>query len=114
MAITVKETSRELTKKEIYAMTKSPEMVTLKNVDDNTLIEVDAYLRFADVKESTGEVVDLLSILDKDGTVYCCQSDTFKREFEDICDIMEGEPFSIKKLSGTTKSGRGFITCSLV
>lgn len=116
--ITIKSTSRELTKVERYKMTLGREINIIKDLPDNTMITVDAFCEYQDVKE-TGEIVDLLSILDKDGSVYSCQSATFRRSFADIAEIFEDEDtgyseFSIKKISGVTKAGRPYIDCALV
>ena len=115
--IKVLNTSRELTKVEQYKMTLGREITVLKDVPDGTMIDVDAFCNYIDVKDD-GSEVRLLSILDKDGQVYSCQSATFRRSFSDICDIMSDngiyDNFSIKKLSGVTKAGRPFIDCALV
>lgn len=111
--IKINETSRELTKVETYLMTASPAMVSMKNVEDETSLPVLAWCTFTDVKEATGEAVDLLSIMTTDGKVYSCQSDTFKIEFFTIVTLMEDEPFSVIKFSGKTKAGRDFISCKL-
>lgn len=115
--IKVLETSRELTKVEQYKMTLGREITVLKDVPDGTMIEVNAYCKYIDVKDD-GKEIELLSILDNDGQVYSCQSATFRNSFADICDIMMDDGkldgFSIKKISGTTKAGRPFIDCALV
>ena len=108
--IKINETSRELTKVERYLMTASPSM---KDVEDGTSLSVLAWCTFTDVKETTGEAVDLLSILTTDANVYSCQSATFKREFFTIVDLMEDDDFSVIKFSGVTKAGRDFISCKL-
>lgn len=110
--ITITSASRELTEVEKYLMTASPEIEVIKDIDDNEIIPVDAYCIFKDEKEN-GETVELLSILTPDKKAYSCQSATFKRSFNDVANIMNGKPFSIKKISGTTKSGRPFINCVL-
>lgn len=111
--IKINETSRDLTKIEMYLMTASPDMVSMKDVEDGTSLSVLAWCTFTDVKETTGEEVDLLSIMTEDGEVYSCQSATFKREFNKIADLMEGDYFSVIKFSGVTKAGRDFISCKL-
>lgn len=110
--ITIVKTSRETTKIENYKMTMSPEINTLKDVADGTIIEVDAWLEFVETKED-GEEVEILSILATDGQTYSCQSATFKNSFHDIDNIMAGDEYSIKKISGTTKAGRPYIDCVL-
>ena len=111
--ITINTTSRDFNKIETYKMTMSPEIKTLKDVEDGTVIDVAGWLEFTETKETTGEVVEILSIIDNDGNTYSCQSATFKRSFHDIDNIFEGEPYSIKKISGITKAGRPYIDCVL-
>ena len=109
--IKIIETSKELTKVEKYLMTQSPAIVSLSKTEDDISISVDAWLIFTDSKD-TGEEVEILSILSGDN-VYSCQSETFKRSFADIVEVMEGEHFAIKKISGETKAGRPYINCVL-
>ena len=98
---------------EKYLMTISPAIVSVKNLPDGEKIPVKKYMIFEDVKENTGEVVEILSILTPDNKVYCAQSKTFKRSFNDITAIVGGQPFTIIKISGKTKAGRDFINCIL-
>lgn len=105
-------TSRELNKVEKYRMTQDSGIVSLKDVADETLIEVDAFLIFEDAKND-GSTAVILSILDKNGSVYSCQSATFKTSFLTIAEIMDGEDFSVIKKSGTSRANRPFIDCSL-
>lgn len=98
---------------EKYLMTISPAIESMKNVPDDTKIQVKKYMMFEDVKEGTGEVVEILSILTPDNKVYSAQSGTLKRSFHDIVTIMGDKPFTIIKTSGKTKAGRDFINCVL-
>lgn len=109
---TITKTSKDLNKKELYQMTKSPK---IQKMSDNkgVVIDVAAYCFYTDEKND-GKSVDIVSIMDNDGAVYATNSPTFMSDFEDICDIMEGEDFSIEVISGTSKAGREFITCALV
>lgn len=111
--IEVTSRSRELSKVEEYLMTLSPSIESLKTVADGTSIAVDGYLTFTDTKEDSGEIVSLLSIITPDKKVYSCQSETFTRSFNDICNVMGGEAFAIIKTSDTSKAGRPFINCEL-
>lgn len=108
----IKEKSREFTKTEIYKLTKSPSMIPVNNVEDGSELEVNGYLIFGDIN-SKDEPVEILSVLGTDGTVWCSQSDTFRKNFMDIYSIFEGETFTIVKLSGETKAGRPFVNCDL-
>ena len=98
---------------EKYLMTISPSMESMKNLPDGEKIPVKKYMIFQDVKENTGEVVEILSILTPDNKVYSAQSATLKRSFNDIVNIMGDKPFTIIKTSGKTKANRDFINCIL-
>lgn len=112
MAITINTQSKDFTEVEQYLMTLDRSNESLKDVEDNTSIPVAGYLTFTDEKEN-GDSADILSIITPDNEVFACQSATFKRSFDNICNIMHGKQFSIIKLSGTTKAGRSYIDCAL-
>ena len=109
--VEIKTVSREFTEVEQYLMTIAPSIQSVKGVEDGTHITVDGVLEFTDIKENTGEAVDIMSIITPDKQVYSCQSATFKRSIRDISNIMNGKQFTVIKTSGVTKSGREFINC---
>ena len=110
--IKITETSREFNEVEKYLMTISPAITSMKDVDDGEKIVVDGTLTFIDIKEN-GDESEILSIITPDKKVYSCQSATFKRSIKDISNIIYSTPFTVVKVSGTTKSGRSFINCTL-
>lgn len=110
--ITIKYTSRELTKVERYRMTLDNAIVSCKDLEDGTQIEVDAFCEFEDEKDD-GSVENVFSILGKDGKVYACTSKTFARNVKEIADAFEGEDYTIVKMSGKTKNGKDFIMAGL-
>lgn len=105
------EQSREFNEVEQYLMTLDQSITVLKDVEDGVSIPVESYLLFVDEKD--GKETEILSIMDTDGNVYCCQSATFKQNLKNIFQCMNGKPFAVVKQSGTTKGGRPFITCVL-
>lgn len=111
--INIKEMSRDFSEVEQYLMTIAPSIVSVKDLPDETHIVVDGILTFEDVKESTGEVVNVMSIITPDKEVFSCQSATFKRSISDIKNIMGDKSFTVIKVSGKTKAGRDFINCVL-
>lgn len=111
--INIKEMSREFNEVEQYLMTIAPSIISVKDVEDGEHITVDGILTFEDVKESTGEVANIMSIITPDKKVYSCQSATFKRSICDISNIMNGKSFTVIKTSGKTKAGRDYINCIL-
>ena len=110
--MTITKTSRELTKKESYKMTLAPSIKKMRDIV-GAKIDVSAFIMYKDVN-SDGKEQEILSVMDADGTVYATNSPTFKKDFSNICDIMDGEDFSIEVISGTSKAGREFITCTLM
>lgn len=109
--INIKEKSREFTTVEQYCMTASPEIISMKDVEDGCVIHVNGYLIFEDVKED-GTSVEMLSIIDPGMKAYVAQSDTFRRSFMDIRGII-GDKFPLKKISGVSKGGRPYVNCVL-
>lgn len=105
--------SREFDKVEKYLMTVAPRITCLKDVPDGTSITVSGVIEFNDVKETTGEVSEIVSIITPDKKVYSAQSKTVKRSLSDIEKIMDNEQFTVIKTSGSTKAGRTFINVEL-
>lgn len=110
--VEIRNTSREFTEVEKYLMTLDPGIVSIKDVLDDTSIDVAGYLEFTDTKDN-GETSEIMSIITPDNKVYSCQSATFKRSLTDIANIMNGKDFAIIKISGTTNAGRPYVNCKL-
>lgn len=110
--VEIKEMSREFTKVEKYLMTTAPDIEPLKNIADGDSIPVDGYLIFDDIKDN-GETQEIVSIITPEKKVYSGQSTTFRQSLKDIENVMEGEKYSIVKISGKTKAGRDYINCTL-
>lgn len=111
--VEIKISSRELSKVEAYMMTASNQGTSMKDVPDNAEIPVKIWALVERTNEGTGETLELLSIFDGQ-TVYVAQSKTFLRSFEDIASVMADDDYKIRKISGTTRSGREYIDCQLV
>lgn len=110
--MTIIKASREFNKVEVYKMTQDQGAVSVKDVPDGTTLQVSGYLLYEDV-DYKGENHELFSVLGEDGTVWTCQSATFKRSFMQMAELFEDEPFSIKKRSGVTKSNKDYVDCCL-
>lgn len=104
--------TEEVDKRTTYLMTKNPAMTSIKDVADDTQLDITHVCEFTDVNKD-GEPVDITTFMDKNGNVYATQSDTFIEYFGDIRSIFEGEDVSIVKKSGKTKAGRDFVYCTL-
>lgn len=113
--MTILKTSRDFTNVEKYLMTQDPGIMSVKDVPDFTRMEVSGYLLYED-QNAKGETSELLSVMGKvDGTtkVWCCQSATFKRSFEQMFELFEDEPFTIIKTSSVSKGGKDYVDCRL-
>lgn len=110
--IEIIKTSEDLNIEQRYKLTVSPEIQSMKDIDDGACLEIRAWCHYTDTKEN-GESVELLSILTVGGDSYATQSKTFYRSFMDIWNLGVKAPFTIKKVSGTTKAGRPFVNCVL-
>lgn len=114
------ETSREFTAKEIYNMTQDKAVISVKNVPTNSILHVNGYVVFADTNKD-GDISDILSIIGVNDNgeveVWACQSETFKRSFKDIVEIIKQSGMNledgvdIQKLDGESKSGRSYVDC---
>lgn len=115
MIITSK-SSESFTKAELYRMTKSPSIVSVKAIADGTTMSPIGWLTFDD-ENNKGEVSHMLSIIgvgeDDQEEVWSCQSQTFKDNFMDLWELFKGDNFKIKKLSGKSKAGREYVNCDL-
>lgn len=113
-------TSRDFSAKEIYNMTQDKAVISVKNVPTNSILHVNGYLIFEDTnsKGDTSEILSLIGENDEGNVeVWACQSETFKRSFKDIVEIMAQthmnieDGVDIQKLDGESKSGRPYVDC---
>ena len=101
----------ELTKKEIYAMTRGRAQSFKDCIGEQ--IEPAKWMLYTE-QNSKGEDVEILSVMDPDGEVCTTTSPTFKDEFLYIAELMDGEQYVIESYNGTSKAGRTFISCTLL
>lgn len=102
-------------KKAVYRMTKSRGLMVQK-LDIEKPFPVTEWLLYEESKtdrEGNEKIETVLSIYTGDIKVSTI-SKTFIREFLDIADLMDGEPFEIIVVDGENSSGRRFVSCELV
>ena len=97
-------------KKAIYNMTRSRDRLSMKDAEE---IAVKDYIVFEDVNKATGEVVQLASIMDNDGTIYTTNSPTFIDDFAAIADAFPDVEV-IKVVKCKSKKNREFLVCNYV
>lgn len=108
-------TNRELTIREKYAMTKGANVRNMKDCE-GTVIGISAWVLYKDFNEKDQVENEILAIMTPDKEIYATISATFKREFFDMWDMFEssGEVLDeVAIVSGESKAGRHFITCTL-
>lgn len=106
--------SQDFSNLEVYNMTKSHKLNTLKNLENGAKLEVAGIMEWEDVNEETGVKAELLSILATDGTTYVTQSDTFKRDLFDIIEIFEHKfPITVEHGVDKSKAGREYHFCAV-
>lgn len=102
-------------RKALYLLTKS-QALNMQTLPIGTSLPVDTYCVYNESKPDpkTGEaVVNTVCSIISGGKKYATISATFIREFNDILDIMENDPFSIIITGGTSRGGRKFVSCEL-
>lgn len=102
----------DYTKKEIYELTKSPKIENLKD-HAGDVIKVEKYLIYEDVNGRDKTATITLISIHGDGRTLVSNSATVIESFHEILDIMDGEPFSVEILEGTSKAGRTFYSVAL-
>lgn len=88
---------------------------SMQDVDDETVLTVDAWLQYEDADCETGELKTLL-VIKSEGKQYTTISQTFIREFLEAWDFFaeNGERVErIAVLHGETKAGRAYVTCEV-
>ena len=100
----------DYTKKEIYTLSKSPRAEKMSS-HVGEIIQVDKYLIYED-GENRDTPFQILSVQSGD-MVVATNSATAIKEFRGILELMDGEPFSIEILTGTSKNGRTYLTLAL-
>lgn len=105
--------SENLTAKDVYNLTRNPRSQKMRSAVDSR-IEVSKWALYEDINRKTGEPQEVLSIATPDGEVFTTNSPTFKDDFMDMQELfmdMGETVHAIMVITGTSKSGREFVTC---
>lgn len=108
--------NKELDAYDMYDLTESPAIMSLKSLENRELICVENWLMYQ-TTNNAGESINVLAIQDSTtGQVYAGQSSTFSAEFEKITALLPDsqETFWIEALKRKSKAGREYIICALV
>lgn len=104
-------TNKELSKKEIYFLTKTQETQKMTEAADQEL-ELTSWAIYKD-HNADGEEVELFAMRTAEGETFATNSPTFISAFRDILDVFEPEEITkLKVMTGTSKNNRTYITCA--
>lgn len=107
------EANKELTKKEVYFLTKTQDALKMTEAADQ-ILDLVSWAIYKD-HNADGEEVELFSMRTEEGETYATNSPTFISAFRDILDVFEpSEVTKIKVMTGTSKNNRTYITCAYV
>lgn len=98
-----------------YALCMSGNAAKMETIKGQT-IDVRAWALYEDTDKKTGEMKQILSIMDEENNVYATISMTFIDAFNRMLEFFESEGETvraIKVLGGTSKAGRNFVTCTI-
>ena len=104
-------TNKELSKKEIYFLTKTQDAQKMTEAADQEL-ELTSWAIYKD-NNADGEEVELFAMRTVEGETFATNSPTFISAFRDILDVFEPEEITkLKVMTGTSKNNRTYITCA--
>lgn len=110
----IKSSNENMSKYDMYELTQSNAIQSMKKCEDRRILEVDSYLLYEDTDRNGNDVL-LLSILDElTGDVFVSQSATFQDSFCKALDYLEDGKLYIRVLHATSKAGRQYINCAMV
>lgn len=120
-SVNIKETSRELTKRERIAIKDTSAMNgidAVSQIESNFTIDVDFYaiLEIHNEKAQDNTDYENLIIKGKNGEFYYTGSKSFIKAFMNIAVEMGDEDFSIKVYRKPTRNynGKEFISCTII
>lgn len=103
----------EYQKKEIYMMTKSPQIQKMSDLAGrDEKITVNGFIRYTDTAGDTP--TDILSVEIHTGEIFATNSPTFIKTFIDLVEMMQDLPLDIVVIEKQAKSGsRKYILADL-
>lgn len=107
----IKNSNKELDKKEIYFLTKSQASHGMKEVVGQTL-DMELWAIYEETDQD-GQIRTIFSCKTPEGEIYGTNSEAFIKAFYDILDCFDPEEVtSIEVIGGKSKNNRDFITCA--
>lgn len=102
--------SHELTKKELYFLTKAPTVQKMSE-HKNERIELSGWVLYNDLKND-GTTTEILSVVTPENEVFATNSTTFIKSFLEMQDIFDDEKIpAIRIVSAVSRAGREYLDC---
>lgn len=98
-------------KRTTYKLTKGQGAVKMSAAAGCT-ISPKCWCMYTDT-DNKGNPMDVITIMDGEGTVFATNSPTFARDFNDIVEVFGDELPELLILTGESKSGRTFVTVTV-
>ena len=108
----VKKFPETMDNRAVYKLLKSPEIKKMSDAD-GSILEVAAWIVYKDTDSRTGEQREILTLSTTDGEIFATVSATFMKEFAEIVKYFGDDVGAIKVVSGKSKAGRTYITCTV-
>lgn len=89
-----------------FKMMKSPEVKKMIDAEES-ILEVKSWVMFKDTDYT------VLTVETVDGEMFGTISETFMKAFDEIVSFFGDNVGSIKVISGNSKAGRKYITCTV-
>ena len=106
----VKKFPEEMDARTQYKLMKSPDIKRMVDAEDS-ILDVKSWIMYTD--DADGKEKALLSIETTDGEIFVTMSKIFSEEFKAITEVFGDDIGEIKVVSGWSKAGRKFITCTV-
>ena len=107
--------SGNLSPEELYFLTKSPAVQKMTS-KKGAQIGVSKWCVYEET-DANNVPMEIMAILTPDGEMFATNSPTFIRDFGEMVDFFHGygkDVHTVEVISGTSKNGREFITCTFV
>ena len=108
----IKKFPEDMDPKTAYKLMKSPEVKKMSEAE-GSILEIESWIHYNSPDRETGEIKEVIAIATPDGELFATISNTFREEFTDMVNYFGSDLGAIKVISGNSKAGRKFITCSI-
>ena len=108
----IKKFPEDMDPKTAYKLMKSPEVKKMTEAE-GSILEIDSWIHYNSPDRETGEIKEVIAIATPDGELFATISNTFREEFMDMVNYFGSDLGAIKVISGTSKAGRKYVTCSI-